>query len=60
MLFTISKDEWNTKEGTGKFLKNALDVLWYAERHLSGWNDVERKNQEALAIIELHKSESIS
>jgi len=29
MLFTVSKDEWNTKEDTGKSLKNALDVLWY-------------------------------
>jgi len=23
-LFTVSKDEWNTKEDTGKSLKNAL------------------------------------
>jgi len=36
-LFTVSKDEWNTKEGTGKSLKNALHVLRYAKRHLSGW-----------------------
>jgi len=35
-LFTVSKDEWNTKEDTGKSLKNALDILWYAKRHLSG------------------------
>jgi len=35
-LFTISKDEWNTKEDTGKSLKNALQVLRYAKRHLSG------------------------
>jgi len=34
--FTVSTDEWNTKEDTGKFLKNALDVLRYAIRHLSG------------------------
>ena len=26
MLSTVSKDEWNKKEGTGKPLKNALDV----------------------------------
>jgi len=44
--FTVSKDEWNTKEDTGKSLKNALDALWYAKRHLSGWSDVEQwKNQ---------------
>ena len=35
-LFTVSKDEWNTKEDTGKSLKNALHVLRYAKRHLSG------------------------
>jgi len=35
-LFTVSKDEWNTKEDTGKSLKNALDVLRYAKRHLLG------------------------
>lgn len=33
-LFTISKDEWNTKEDTGKSMKNALYVLRYAKRHL--------------------------
>jgi len=26
-LFTVSKDEWNTKQDTGKSLKNAMDVL---------------------------------
>jgi len=31
MLFTVSKDEWNTKENTGKSLKNALDILQYAK-----------------------------
>ena len=25
--FTVSKDEWNSKENTGKSLKNALDVV---------------------------------
>jgi len=35
-LFTVSKDEWNTKEDTGKPMKNAMhiQVLWYAKRHL--------------------------
>jgi len=27
--FTVSKDEWNTKEDTGKSLKNALHALRY-------------------------------
>jgi len=35
-LFTVSKDEWNIKEGTGKSLKNALDILQYAKRYLFG------------------------
>ena len=39
--FPVSKDEWGTKEDTGKSMKNALYVLRYAKRHLSGWSDVE-------------------
>ena len=34
--FAVSKDEWNTKEDTGKSMKKALYVLWYAKRHMSG------------------------
>ena len=33
--FAVSKDEWNTKKDTGKSMKNALYVLWYAKKHLS-------------------------
>ena len=32
---TVSKDEWNTKEGTGN-MKNVLYILHYAKRYLSG------------------------
>ena len=35
-LLAVSKDEWDTKKDTGKSMKNALYVLWYAKRHLSG------------------------
>jgi len=35
-LFTVSKDEWNTKEDTGKSLKDALHVLRYVKKHLLG------------------------
>ena len=35
-LFAVSKDEWDTKEDTGKSMKNTLYVLRYAKRHLSG------------------------
>ena len=41
-LFAVSKDEWDTKEDTGKSMKNALYVLRYAKRHLSGRSDVEQ------------------
>jgi len=34
--FMVSKDEWNTKEDTGKSLENAMHVLRYAKRQLSG------------------------
>ena len=32
--YFVSKNEWNTKEGTGKSMKKALYVLWFAKRHL--------------------------
>ena len=35
-LFTVSKDEWDTKEDTGKSMKNALYILPYAKRYLLG------------------------
>ena len=41
-LFTVSKDEWDTKEDTGKSMKNALYVLRCAKRHLSGQSDAEQ------------------
>ena len=40
--FPVSKDECDTKEDTGKFMKNALYVLQYAKRHLLGRSDVEQ------------------
>jgi len=36
MLFVVNKDEWDTKEGHGKSIKNALYVQRYIKRHLSG------------------------
>ena len=41
-LFAVSKDEWDTKEDTGKSMKNALYVLRYAKSHLSGRSDAEQ------------------
>ena len=34
--FAVSKDEWDTKEDTGKSMKNALYVLRYAKMYVSG------------------------
>ena len=61
--FAISKDEWHTKEETGKSMKNALYVLRYAKRHLSGRSDVgtvKKIKPVALALIKLRLSEGIS
>ena len=41
-LFAVSKDEWDTKEDTGKSTKSALYILQYVKRHLSGQSDVEQ------------------
>ena len=41
-LFAVSKDEWDTKEDTGKSMKKALHVLRYAKRHISGQSDIEQ------------------
>jgi len=54
----VSKDEWETKEGTGKSMKNISYVERYGKRHLLEWSDV--KQQKIQAIVELCKSEGIS
>ena len=41
-VFAVSKDEWDTKEDTGKSMKNALYVLRHAKRHLLGQSDFEQ------------------
>ena len=40
--FPVSKDEWDTKEDTGKSMKNALYILRYSKRHLLGRSDIEQ------------------
>ena len=49
-LFTVSKDEWDTKEDTGKSMKNALYVLRYAKRHLSSRSDVKQWKNQARSL----------
>ena len=48
--FPVSKDEWDTKEDTGKSMKNTLYVLRYAKRHLSGRSNVERRKNQAHSL----------
>ena len=40
--FAVSKDEWDTKEDTGKSMKNALYALRYAKRHVPGCNNIKQ------------------
>ena len=39
-IFAVSKDGWDTKENTGKSMKNALYVLRYAKSHMLRRSDV--------------------
>jgi len=52
----VSKDEWNTKEDTGKSIKNALHIQWYGKRQ--AMLNSEKIKPVALAIVELCESES--
>jgi len=50
--FTVRKDEWDTKEGTGKSMENALYVQQCGKRHLSGWSNIKQwKNQVHLVNL---------
>ena len=52
-LFAVSKDKWDTKEDTGKSMKNILYILRYAKRHLLGRSDMYKqwKNQACSAYL---------
>ena len=60
-LFAVSKDEWDTKEDTGKSMKNALYILRYAKRHqlAEATLNSEKIKPVTLAVIELRLSEGI-
>ena len=49
--FAVSKDERDTKEDTGKSMKNALYVLWYAKRHLWGRSNVVSCSQTLFFLL---------
>jgi len=44
------QNEWDTKEGRGKSMKNAFYVQWYGKRQLSGWSDVEQRKNQAHSL----------
>ena len=58
----VNKDEWDTKEDTGKSMKNALYVLRYAKNtcRAEATSNSEKIKPVALAVIELRLSEGIS
>ena len=58
-LFTVSKDEWDTKEDTGKSMKKALHILRYAKRHILGRSNIKIKPLAA-AVIKVCLSENFS
>ena len=60
MLFTVSKDEWDTKEDTSKSMKNALYVLWYAKRHLRGQSNIEQQKKIKPVALAVSISQSVS
>ena len=53
--FAVSKDEWDTKEDTGKSMKNALYILQYAKGTCwaEAMSNSEKIKPVALAVIEL-------
>jgi len=60
-LFTVSKDEWDTKEDIGKSTKNALYVLRCVKDISRDEATLNRENIKpvALAVIKLRWSEGI-
>ena len=59
-LFAVSKDEWDTKEDTGKSMKNALYILQYAKRHLYAEAMLNSEKIKPVAVIKLCLSEGTS
>jgi len=58
-LLAVSKDEWDTKEGTSKSMKNALHVSEKAPLELKRRRSTKKIKPIALAIVELHLYECI-
>jgi len=45
--FSWYKDEWDTKEGIGKSVKNVLYEQQCPKRYLSDWSNIEQRNIQA-------------
>jgi len=60
-LFVVNKDEWYTKEGHGKSMKNALYVQPYGKgtSQAEATLNSEKIKPVALAIVESCESEGI-
>jgi len=54
-LFVVSEDEWDTKEGPGKSIKNVQKAYLGTKRHRT----VKKIKPIALAVIELCLSEGV-
>jgi len=55
----VNKDEWYTKEGHGKSMKNALHVQRYGKK-AEAMSNSKKIKPIALAIVKICKSEGIS
>jgi len=55
----VSKDKWNTKEGTGNLMNNTSHVLRYGTSQAKVTSNNEKIKCVALAIDELYWSEGI-
>jgi len=60
-LFVVKKDEWDTKDGRGKSMKNALHVQRYGKgtSRAEAMLNSEKIKPIALAIVDLRESEGI-
>ena len=57
----VSKDKWDTKEDTGKSMKHALYILWYAKRNSQAdvMSNSEKIRPIALVFVKFRLSEDI-
>jgi len=47
-LFVVSKDEWDTKEGTAKSMKSIFYEWWYLKGHL--WSEMASSSEKIKSI----------